>query len=319
MVSGQNFIDDTLKPNTNEVVLTSGTWYVKGFLVDGYSSSTANTRLQYKNGDDWINILSTGDYGTFSCVGNNTNPFGWMYSNQTLTITVYSPTYFRFNTADMDGKRHLLISNENLQSFVPYTECNIINITFPDEVGTVYGGTLTINEDGSGTLIATNAIVDLGSDDWTYYTSGTNPIFYRTVSGAKLYALNTMPNAISSMYKARQVQARSTFANNAANGEFSFFTNTESLAIRNDLYTSAPDFKTAMSGQTVLYELATPVTVSLTAEQINTLQGTNVVWVDDSDYITVTYQSTESADRSRNLEYNYLNLKLFNDTFIEKH
>ena len=39
------------------------------------------------------------------------------------------------------------------------------------------------------------------------------------------------------------------------------------------------------------YKLATPITLTLSPGQVNALLGNNTVWVDDSDNISVTYQS----------------------------
>ena len=151
-------------------------------------------------------------------------------------------------------------------------------VSWQSEAGTVYGGTLDVI---TGLLTVTHGIVDLGDYDWTYYTGGTNPIFYTTVTGTRQYSNGDMPNAISSMYKVRISQSRSNFARYALDGEFTFLSTTESLAIRNSDYTSAAAFKTAMSGQTVVYELATPLAYQLTPQQIATIRpGINNVWCD---------------------------------------
>lgn len=45
-------------------------------------------------------------------------------------------------------------------------------------------------------------------------------------------------------------------------------------------YATAADFKTAMSGVQLCYELATPIEITLTAQEIDTLLGTNNIWAD---------------------------------------
>ena len=63
------------------------------------------------------------------------------------------------------------------------------------------------------------------------------------------------------------------------------------LRIRDDRYvsTSASDFKTAVKGVQVVYELYTPFTIHLSAEQLKLLQGTNNVW-SNAGNVTLKYQ-----------------------------
>ena len=60
--------------------------------------------------------------------------------------------------------------------------------------------------------------------------------------------------------------------------------------IHDPTYTDATDFKTAMNGVQLCYELATPQTIQLTAQQIDLLLGTNNVWSDGGE-VTVVYSA----------------------------
>ena len=51
---------------------------------------------------------------------------------------------------------------------------------------------------------------------------------------------------------------------------------------------SAADFKSAMSGVQLVYELATPQTYQLTPTEVTTLLGDNTIWADTGD-VSVTY------------------------------
>jgi hypothetical protein len=55
-------------------------------------------------------------------------------------------------------------------------------------------------------------------------------------------------------------------------------------------YETAADFRTAVTGQTICYELATPITVQLTAQQVSLLTGANIIST-DMDSLTVTIAS----------------------------
>jgi hypothetical protein len=62
------------------------------------------------------------------------------------------------------------------------------------------------------------------------------------------------------------------------------------MIICNLAYTSASDFKTAMNGVQLVYELATPIEVQLTPTQISSLMGVNNIWADCGDIISAEYK-----------------------------
>jgi len=167
-------------------------------------------------------------------------------------------------------------------SYEPY-QGETYDITFPSEAGTVYGGKLTVNRDGSGTLVVDYAIADGGDLNWVATTAGGNPGF-RTdslISVIKSYGYVRADNIICSDYKtATTAENHSVFVYGLlAHGE---------IYVMDDGYNDATAFKTAMSGVKFVYELATPVTYTLTAPQVKTLLGTNNIWADTGD-TEVTY------------------------------
>ena len=159
--------------------------------------------------------------------------------------------------------------------------------------GTIYGGTLDV---GTGVLTVDRAMMDLGSLNWRYLTSGSGlaPFFYGDVTsngikyegnfGAVTY------NLICSVYRATS-RNNYVFTDAAicADGEIANQKVTQ-IQIKDSRYTDATTFKTAMSGVQLAYELATPITVQLTAQQITTLLGTNNVLSDAGD-VDVTYRA----------------------------
>lgn len=168
-----------------------------------------------------------------------------------------------------------------------------IPITFT-EAGTVYGGVWDVL---SGVLRVTHVSVDMGALSWgkgTTQSAAYGEYAYFTAAPSPAKALNF--NFISSCYKTTR-----THRNALANGEMGVSnTNTsgyKSFAVRNDAYadSTGEQFATAMSGQTIVYELATPLTYTLTAAQLDTLVGQNVVWADCGD-VTVEYLSAGGAN-----------------------
>jgi hypothetical protein len=153
--------------------------------------------------------------------------------------------------------------------------------TWETEAGTVYGGTLDVV---SGVLTVDRAIVDMGTLNYTYDSSGGR--FYTSVSGKKNESSDSeMMLAISSMYKPMTATA---FQSNPTNGTMRGATVGGYCYFRNNEYTDAASFKTAMAGQTLCYELATPQTYNLTPEQVTMLLGNNYLVTEDGT-ITLTY------------------------------
>ena len=56
--------------------------------------------------------------------------------------------------------------------------------------------------------------------------------------------------------------------------------------------TTVSDFKTAVAGIDFIYELKTPITVSLTAQQITAIKGVNTIATDTNGNIEVTYKES---------------------------
>ena len=163
------------------------------------------------------------------------------------------------------------------------SDATTYSITFPAAAGTVYGGTLDVT---TGKLTVDRAMVDLGTLTW--YTAASQRItrFRAPVIGIKQIG---SPNVLGAI-------VCSSYATKTANQTY-----TGSLGISlqqnaNDVYIydpqkeafSAADFKSAMSGVQLVYELATPQTYQLTPTEVTTLLGDNTIWADTGD-VTVTY------------------------------
>jgi hypothetical protein len=70
-----------------------------------------------------------------------------------------------------------------------------------------------------------------------------------------------------------------------------FLGNTDAaMIVQDSAYTDAAVFKTAVSGQKLVYPLATPVTYQLTPTEVTTLLGTINIWADCGDS-TVEYRA----------------------------
>lgn len=139
---------------------------------------------------------------------------------------------------------------------------------------TVYGGSLDVT---TGVLTVTNVSVDMGSLDWSRKRTSTT-YFYFIATPEPFKADNF--NFISSVYN--NVQQIRTRLNDKEMGLFNN-TSTETyrqIVVRDDDYETAETFIASVTGQQIVYELATPITVQLTPTQIEQLLGTNNVFAD---------------------------------------
>ncbi len=127
--------------------------------------------------------------------------------------------------------------------------------------------------------------VDLGSLTWTYDSNGQR--FYSSAL-SDMKSTQGWNNLIfySENYKKGEPKSDGTGGDNIIG------LGNKRIYIRNTQYTDAGTFKTDMSGYYVCYELATPTEITLTAEQIELLKGTNTLWT-DGDNISLTMQALE--------------------------
>ena len=144
--------------------------------------------------------------------------------------------------------------------------------------GTRYGGTLDVV---SGVLTVDRVNLKLGDLTWTYESSwGQGADFYSNViNGAKVPPNNqTVANALCSHYS---VVSRDSIYN-SSNSALSLIPS-GIIKVRDDNYSDAAAFKTAMANVDFTYELATPQFYQLTAQQVKSLLGVNNVWADTGD------------------------------------
>ena len=139
---------------------------------------------------------------------------------------------------------------------------------------TYYGGKLDVT---NGVMTVDRVSIALNDSGWVY----SSPHFQHAISGAVGYNGNN----ICSCYKKSSV-------NNVSTGQddLSFVVRSDFIAVRdNSFNTDVNAFKNAMTGQILVYELATPLTVQLTPTQVKTLLKDNNLWADSGKIVDVVY------------------------------
>lgn len=192
------------------------------------------------------------------------------------------------NTGSMTLSKVQLELGSTATAYEPYTG-QTYPITLPSEAGTVYGGTLTVNQDGTGTLVVDSGILDLSTRsasnsgyDWRYSLG--------TVNGMK----NTSATGKGTMCTHYQASAKSwgTYYGPC------IMINARGIILADDRFINAPrgleswldEEKAAGRTPYFVYPLATPITYTLTAEEMTTLLGQNNWWSNTGD-VSVTYRA----------------------------
>lgn len=161
-------------------------------------------------------------------------------------------------------------------------ECSVSTktTTYTTSLGqTVYGGTLDMV---SGVLTVDRAMVDLGTLKWSLYSVAQGNLFRSSnLNAIGFYLIYDSTAMICSNYPVVKSSRRtdksvSVGANNAVD-------------VIDSSYSDPTAFKTAMNGVQLVYELASPQTYTLTAQQIKTLIGTNNVWASSGDIVSIKF------------------------------
>ena len=138
--------------------------------------------------------------------------------------------------------------------------------------GTRYGGTLDVL---TGVLTVDRASTTINNELWNYSSSSGH---FASSSSSPLQSKRKpgRTNLKSSAY------LTSNAASSASAPDYSIRGNSNSaqIYIKDTRYTSVSTWKAAMGDTQIVYELAEPLIVQLTPEQISALKGTNNIWAD---------------------------------------
>lgn len=158
-------------------------------------------------------------------------------------------------------------------------------IAFPAEAGTVYGGTL---DAANGVLTVDSAIVDMGTLNWMYYSNQQRMV--AQVNSAKPAVANVGLDGACSVYKVVNTGYRSAPDKSIVIGNNFISDIYAAMVVHDEDYTDAETFKTAVSGQTLVFPIKNPVTYQLDPVTVTTLLGVNNIWADTGD-VAVDYRA----------------------------
>ena len=296
---------------------TDGTWTGNDYTISGVTftvlvdsddnvigiktNRTANAQIIFYLG----NTPNSGDYILNGCPAGGSHVDGYSIyitgvyvydigsgTNVSLSGTSYPVAILIRNGTDVSNKTFLpmlRLSTVTDSTFEPY---HGKTYTTPFNQ-TVYGGTLDVL---TGELTITHGYVDLGSLTWARSSTRDSSKYRFNASHTPLpkpTATNAdIPNLYSSNYTAispSDTYQNVTGATIAANG--SIYMYDEALAT-----STGAEFKTAMNGVQLVYELETPTTISLTPQTVKALVGENHIMASTGDVLECKYSELINGD-----------------------
>lgn len=292
------------------------TWSFSNGYLKLKGTSTASISLVF-NLSDSVNLNPSDNRILFNNTADNSGVFV-LFRRGTSIIH-----YWGMSPANRIGINWTDTGNENIDNvMVSITPNNTLNnfvvfpclmlkteepTTTPIALGrTVYGGSAEVV---GGTGEETHGIVDLGDLTWTYRTDFLSvPCFLSSdISDIKS---GTLPLACSCF---KIMSPNRTAIDGNYQVSIGNNTNAKYLVIKYDEYTDGTAVKTALTGQKLVYELATPTDFTFTGQPINSLLGANNVWTDVGD-TKVTYKYKTGEGGSSNKKY----LPIFYDLYGEE-
>ena len=293
--SGANLFDEVMElgvldNNGNIQSSTSNLVSTNKFAVKGgatlYFSCVKKTSTNQRYGvafyDKDQNFIS----GSNSIIQTNTftTPSNACYMRFFVPLSWYVSSTYE-NDISING-------NSTDTAYHPYTTATQTTLALGQ---TVYGGEIVLTKKASGygvKLRVTHKYQDLG--DVAYFSKNANNIFYW--DDEDIYRGGYDKVILCEIYD----YYNKAYGNMPDNSIAHWSTNSKRIAIRDDSKASmtTEEFKAAMSGVHVCYELATPIEIDLSdASDIVALVGVNNVWSDTGD-VEVEYY----ANISDNLE-----------------
>lgn len=221
-----------------------------------------------------------GNVQYYDCTSSAEKPFSFYDDDQ--SISVYMRTNGGSTAINATVYPMIRLASEADATFEPYK-----GSTTTTPLGqTVYGGQLNVL---TGELTIDRQIVDLGSLTWARTDNSIIDVgywFHANITGKRATGETINSNYRTAPYKSvttlveREGSAVDYVAVEAG-GEVGY-------RIIDSRYTDATAFKTAMSGVQMCYFLASPQTVQLTPQEVNSLLGQNNISADTGD-IEVVY------------------------------
>lgn len=269
---------------TDKFVNTSGAIQAtSGWMASDYIEVPSNATL-------YFNPNSTSGGTAKHAFYDSTKTFiSYVDSGAGSFTTPSNCKYMRFSYRSASTDIQLEVGS-SATAYTAYTTPETRTITLGQ---TVYGGSVTVDEEGECELSdEMTTPIDLGDLSWGYYPSGDSHLFSAivTASGVEPYALSKCESDYT------WVDVR--YSSQLANKQYHIYQQGANIriAIRDDSYSDADNFDTAVTGNDITFTKATPTTSDLDPiTPITSALGVNNIWCDTGDVETLTYRANNNV------------------------
>ncbi len=290
-ISGYDTVEVT---SAGKNLLDTSCWAVKSGATNMYLKLLPNTKYTMSADVPNSSVAGGGLLYVVNSTGNPSYGTNAVYSGKPITVetnndgVVRIVFYGRDFITDWSAWQIQLELGSTATDYEPYQGNSIaVDVKSLNNNGSVYSGTLTINEDGSGELVVNRAKVSFSGMSWA--VNGTYANTYNIVlpSSYPRHAVNDIElgKSLSNKYL---WYSSSTVANH----DYGF-----AMSINNDLqfYVKDKDVATAEEANAkftdleISYLLHYPITHPLTTTQISTLLSENHLWTNGTK-LELTYR-----------------------------
>ena len=218
----------------------------------------------------------------------------WQKDSYTFTAEADTYYYLRMGLTGTEGNFTTQVSKISYfqlelgstdTAYEPYTGTTY-PISWQTEAGTVYGGSLDVT---TGVLTVTHGIIDMSVVNWIRDNNRAG-VFYGGITGRSI----SSDVLACSCYKVDNISV-STSKDAYISGVMSYGGNMVFFRDTTLAGKTRQEVQTARSGETIVYELATPQTYQLTPTEVQMLLGNNVIWNDVGDMV-LEYLADGPAD-----------------------
>lgn len=158
-------------------------------------------------------------------------------------------------------------------------------IAFPSSAGTVYGGTVKVEKDGTGKLVVDRGIMSIIASNLQLVSNAEGFFYYYNNRPSNMKVDGELKSNIL-------VQDNVSYISPTLNVYMMNYPNSNGLRLRFGTLDSANAIATFLESNPtyIIYELATPLTFDLTPVEVTTLLGINNLWSNTGD-IALTYRA----------------------------
>jgi len=221
-----------------------------------------------------INLTDTGQWSAQIIVRNGVTVNNLVFKPMIRLATETDPTFEPYsNICPISGWDEANVSDVDDVDNPTVTQTTTISLP-----QTVYGAEVDVVNGG----MTVDRMMRLVSDcDWY----GRNGLFYTdSVISSIKHGDGRYDHILSDTYKTQNIRTSSSLDDGGISVDESGY-----IQLKDTRYSSATDFKTAMSGVQLVYELATPTTFETQPTPIKSLNGQNNLSVDCGDVIEGEY------------------------------